>query len=124
MTTKKKFILNDWTKLCQDGFVMSYTCGDHDWSEKITDQTKINIHLGSAFKHTPPQCYYTYESQNGFNLLQIYNLMNNSYFRYCDEYCDSDYDMISHIALIGFKIVDGIDVYCDYGFCGVATVGF
>ena len=86
-----KYSLNGWANLCQDGFTMTHTCGHINWLEKVTANNKIIIHLESHFDN----CTYEYESDNGFTLRKIYGLMNDSYFKYCDEYLDGDYDYIS-----------------------------
>ena len=110
--TTKQYKLNGWAKLCQDGFTMTQIMGPNNWTEQVTDNNKIVIHLGTNFK--PKECVYEYESNNGFTLRKIYGLMNDTYFRYCDEKYEGNYDYLTEMAIDGFDLVDETHVYCSY----------
>lgn len=132
MATEKIYSLNGWANLCHDGFTMSFTSGENDLQKNVTKNKKIIIHLGSGFGPTrklekgetsftgfvlidnASECVYECESDNGFSLRKIYGLINDSYFKYCDEYHGSDYDYVSNMSLTGFKLVDNVHVYPSY----------
>lgn len=48
----------------------------------------------------------TYASKNGFTLIRIFGLINDTYYQCIDDHVDGDDDLVNNLSLTGFIIVN------------------
>ena len=104
-----KYEFSGCAKVCRDGFTITRTWqGDMCNMKEIIPNTKLIIHVPSNENY-----FVEYNSENGFTVRKIFELINQTWLNYTDKYCNGNDDIFSDMDIHGFKLKD-CDVHTIY----------